>query len=139
MRGEGHRVPDDVPVGDRLFQKAAFRFGCPVEIFIDQPGADRPAVPEGSGTSSKVFRRLYRLDNEVAEIAFHHPDRQIGEANVEMGFEDDPDTPHFPLSAVETAYFENIKPFLRFFNRRSGFSSASPEILYFSIPGIGGT
>ncbi|MPN09764.1 hypothetical protein SDC9_157056 [bioreactor metagenome] len=95
MCGERQRVPGDVAALHRILQFLSIQRVGSLQILVQQPRSDRPAVAESVVVMlPEVVGRFDRLRNVAFQIPRRHSLRQIGEPDIEMSFEDDLDLFH---------------------------------------------
>ena len=96
VHGERKRMPDDVPAFNRLFETLFSLLIRGAQILGNEPRADRPAVAEIAcpDAVAEIFRRLDCIADEALEIFVNDIRSHIGEADVEMCFENDVDFSH---------------------------------------------
>lgn len=92
MGGERQAVPTDHPLLDRPFKPRHLLGRTRIEVVPDEPGAGRPdelRVLRVLGV--KMLARRDRLRDEALVIEPPHVFRMVGEADIEMGLEDQVD------------------------------------------------
>ena len=92
MGGEGQRVPADEAALDGAFEPPDLVGILRRQMIPDQPGARGPHEGRiGRILGEEVLTRVDRLRNEALVVLRSHPRCVVGEADVEMGLEDQVD------------------------------------------------